>query len=647
MATPPTPDLPSEPTPAATARSKWVVLGTIVVLMAGLFFIDVQTPVGVADWLLYFAVVLLALSVPGRWHVIAVAAGCSVLTAIGLYLSPPGGNLERAAVNRSLAVVTFWLTAVGGLALRRTAALEKANAQLVREVEERRKAEQRVGEQASLLDIAQDAISVRDLDDRITYWNRGAERLYGRSAAEVLGKSATELLDRTPPAELAAARAALLRGGVWSGEARHVTRDGRELLVETRWTLVRDDAGRPRARLVVSTDVTQRRRLEAQVLRTQRLESVGVLAGGLAHDFNNLLTPMLMSVKLLREDRPADERAELVDTLQAGAERGAELVRKLLAFAGGADGSRGPVAVRTVVKEIRSIVTHTFPKSIDLEVRLADDLRPVTADPTQLSQVLMNLCVNARDAMPGGGTLAITAENVTVGPGEPGLHPDARPGEYVRLTVADTGTGIDPSVLDRIFDPFFTTKGTGRGTGLGLATVQGIVHGHDGFVTVASTPGSGSRFDAYWPAVAEVRPADLTTTPPPPPAAPVPAGDRPLVLVVDDEGPILHTARVALEADGYRVATARDGRAALDLYRQHREDVRAVVLDVMMPGMDGAATLAELSRLDPGCRVLLTSGLRLTGPLADAARAGRVGFLPKPYTADQLLAALARVPQPA
>jgi two-component system cell cycle sensor histidine kinase/response regulator CckA len=428
----------------------------------------------------------------------------------------------------------------------------------------------------------------------------------------------------------------LLERGEWTGAARHATKDGREVLVETRWTLVRDDAGRPRAKLVVNTDVTERRRLEAQVLRTQRLESVGVLAGGIAHDFNNLLTPMLMAVKILREDRPADERAGLLATLQAGAERGAELVRKLMSFAGGGGGERRPVAVAGVVREIEGIAAHTFPKSIRVDVRLPADLPAVLADETQLSQVLLNLCVNARDAMPDGGTLAIAAAAVRVDPAEAAGHPDARPGDYVRLEVADTGTGIPADVLDRVFDPFFTTKKAGHGTGLGLSTVLGIVRSHGGFLTMASTPGAGTRFAVYWPIADAPAAAPAATESP---ALPTRSASG-LVLVVDDEAPILHAARATLEGAGYQVASARDGRAAIDLYRAAGLAVTAVVLDVMMPEMDGGATLAELRKLDPACRVLLTSGLRLPAPLAAATRDGGVGFLAKPYSGDQLLTAV-------
>lgn len=638
MVTTSQPGDPTETPPPATARARRPVLAMAALLMTALFILDLNTPVRLAVWLPYIGVILLCLTVPGRWPVLSAAAVCSALTLIGLYESPPAGSIEMSLINRSMAVATFWLTAVGGLALRRTAALKAANERLRAEIEERRRAEERVREQASLLDISHDAISVRDLDDRILYWNRGAERLYGRPADEVIGKSAIGLLIPELSADLSAARQILLDRGEWNGEVRHVTRDGREILVDTRWTLVRDDRGRPRGKLVVNTDVTERRRLEGQILRTQRLESIGVLAGGIAHDFNNLLTPMLMAVKLLREDRPADERAGLLTTLQAGAERGAELVRKLLSFAGGVGGERGPVSVPAIVHEVRAIMAHTFPKGIRQTIRLPADLRPALADATQLSQVLLNLCVNARDAMGDGGTLTVGAENVSVDAREAARHPDASTGEYVRLEVADTGTGIHPDILDRIFDPFFTTKKAGHGTGLGLSTALGIVRSHGGFLTVTSRPGAGTRFAVYWPAAAGA-PAS------PPSPSPAPADDQAvdggLVLVVDDEAPILHAARLALEAGGYRVVTARDGPTAIDLYRRLAGGVSAVILDVMMPGMDGGATLGALRRIDPASRVMLTSGLRLPGPLAAEARDGRVAFLPKPYTADQLLAAVA------
>jgi PAS domain S-box-containing protein len=633
------------PSPGQT-RPRWPILVTAALAMAGLFVLDLYTPVRLAVWLPYTGVILLTLALPGRWPVLSAAAVCTVLTMIGLYESPPEGPIRMSLINRCLAVVTFWLTALGGLALRRTAALRATNERLRAEIEERRRAEERIREQARLLDIAHDAISVRDLDDHIVYWNRGAERMYGWAANEVLGKSALELLRRDhSPEDRATAAQTLLDRGEWNGEVRHITKDGRELLVETRWTLVRDDAGQPRAKLVVNTDVTEKRRLESQILQAQRLESIGILAGGIAHDFNNLLTPMLMAIKLLREDRPPDERAGMLTTLQTGAERGAELVRKLLSFAGGGGGERGSVSVPSVVRELEGIITHTFSKSIRLDIRMPAGLRPVLADPTQLSQVLMNLCVNARDAMPEGGTLTVAAANVSVSPSEAARQADAAPGEYVRLEVADVGTGIAPDIVDRIFDPFFTTKRAGHGTGLGLSTVLGIVRSHGGFVKLVTQSGDGTRIFTYWP-ISGMPAAEYPS--PVPTAVENAAGDGHLVLVVDDETPILHAARLALEAAGFRVATARDGRAAVDFYRESNGAVAAVVLDVMMPGLDGAATLAELRQQNPECRVLLTSGLRLSAQLAATARFHGVAFLPKPYSADQLVAALAPfLPRPA
>ncbi len=385
-------------------------------------------------------------------------------------------------------------------------------------------------------------------------------------------------------------------------------------------------------------EIAERERLHAQLLRTQRLESVGVLASGIAHDFNNLLTPILMAVKLLKEDRPLEERQHLLATLQTSAERGAEMVRQLLAFAGGVEGQRAPLQPRHIIKEIKAILEHTVPKAIHIQVNLADNLQPVLADATQLSQVLMNLCINARDAMPEGGTLTIQASNLVLNEDTVRTHPDARTGTYVLIAVADTGCGIPADQLDRVFDPFFTTKGPGKGTGLGLSTALGIVRGHGGFINVHSEVGRGSRFDVYIPAVAtkEARPAEKERPS-------LPEGKGEIILVVDDESLILETAKATLEGRGYRVLTARDGREAVELYHQHRGEIQAVLLDMMMPGMDGQATMTALEELDSDVRIIASSGLRMSGPAAKAIAAGSRVFLPKPYTDEQMLAVLANV----
>jgi len=559
-----------------------------------------------------------------------------LVLAVGLFLTDWLLPLSVAVWLLSVAMVV--LSLVMGLTARRAGTLALANARLQQEAAEWQQVEQKLREQVSLLDLAHDAITMRDMQERIVFWNKGAERLYGWTAKEALGRNAIELLFQGDPPRLDEARQILFRSGEWVGDWHQVTKAGREIVAETRWTLVRDDQGHPKCILVVNTDVTERVQLQAQLLRTQRLESIGVLAGSVAHDFNNLLNPILMAVMLLREERPEEERQHLLTTLQASAERGAEIVRQLLSFAGGSDGERAPVQIRHLIKEVKSILDHTFPKTIRLKVVLADSLAPVFADATQLSQVLMNLCVNARDAMPAGGSLTITAENVVLDHDAARLHADARPGPYLRIAVTDTGTGIAPKIIDRIFDPFFTTKEPGKGTGLGLSTVLGIVKSHNGFISLDSKLGRGSQFAVCLPALPQREDGAAG------PARPsLPRGRGELILLVDDEPLILETVGTLLKGHGYQVLTATDGKEALAAYQQNRRQIQAVVLDMMMPVMDGPTTLSALQELDPQVRIVATSGLRPTGWLVEALAAGEVHFLQKPYSDEQILVTLARI----
>ncbi len=560
-------------------------------------------------------------------------AAAFLLSAAGVvfadWLLPPGVAVWLLSVTL---VLLFLVVA------RRSRSLALANSRLRQEAAQRKQVEQELLEQVSLLNLAHDAITMRDMEERIVFWNKGAERLYGWRAEEALGRNAIELLFQGNSPRLDEAREILFKKGEWVGDWNQLTKEGREIVAETRWTLVRDDHGQPKCILVVNTDVTERVQLQAQLLRTQRLESIGVLASSIAHDFNNLLNPILMAVKLLREERPEDERQHLLTILQASAERGAEIVRQLLSFAGGSDGERTPVQVRGLIKEVKSILDHTFPKTIQLEVVLADQLDLVFADATQLSQVLMNLCVNARDAMPSGGFLTITAENVVIDHDAARQHADARQGPYLRFTVADTGTGIAPEIVDRIFDPFFTTKEPGKGTGLGLSTVLGIVKSHKGFISLDSKRGRGSRFEVFLPALPHQEDGAAG------PARPsLPRGREELILLVDDEMLILETVAAILKEHGYRVLTAANGKEALEAYQQNRRQIQAVVLDMMMPVMDGRTSLSALQELDPHVRVIATSGLRATGWLVEALAAGQVHFLQKPYSDEQILSTLARV----
>ncbi|MBA3395065.1 MAG: PAS domain S-box protein, partial [Deltaproteobacteria bacterium] len=332
----------------------------------------------------------------------------------------------------------------------------------------RKATSERLLEQAALLDKAQDAIFVYALDGRVCYVNAHAATLYGWNLDSVLGANVSELALARDPAVLARAQAAVLRDGVWSGELEHSRGIGAPLLVEGRWSLLEQTDGTPSGILAIHTDVTERRRLEQQNLRAQRLESIGTLAGGIAHDLNNLLTPILTSITFLRDGETDVQKVEDLDILEQCSRRGADMIRQLLMFArGGVEGRRAPIQLGPIVQDVSKLVRDTLPKSIVVATETASTTWPVSADSTQMHQLVMNLCVNARDAMPDGGTVTVVVENVVIDEVYAGMNVDAKPGRYVLLRVEDTGMGMSQAIQDRIFEPFFTTKEVGKGTGLG------------------------------------------------------------------------------------------------------------------------------------------------------------------------------------
>jgi PAS domain S-box-containing protein len=371
----------------------------------------------------------------------------------------------------------------------------------VHDVTERRLADQRLFAQAALLDKARDAILVRGFDGIIQYWNQGAERLYGWSAAEAVGRDLRSMLYRDL-ATFEEGQQQLRETGQWSGELIQYSRAGRRIVLESSWTLIRDEEGRPESVLVINTDVTDRKSLEAQVFHSQRLESLGTLAGGIAHDFNNLLVVIDANLQLALSGLPADHptREELTEVVRAG-ERGAELVRQLLTFSRREESKRRVVRLQPLVSEALGLLRVTFPRSVRLDTRFDADVPEVLADPTQIHQIVMNLGTNAVHALAdGGGALEVRLERAAVGEPLSAHATVLPPGVYARLIVADTGSGMDATTFDRMFDPFFTTKAPGEGTGLGLSVVHGIVRNHDGGVVVHSKLGEGTRFDLYFPA---------------------------------------------------------------------------------------------------------------------------------------------------
>jgi PAS domain S-box-containing protein len=501
-----------------------------------------------------------------------------------------------------------------------------------------RLSQERIREQAELLDQTQDAILVVDLERRLRFANRSAAQFHGRLAEELPGERADLLMFPAEPSRCTDVCAITMEKGAWSGELTQTSGYGQVRCVHSRWTLVRDGEGRPKHFLVINTDITEKKRLEEQFLRAQRMESIGTLAGGVAHDLNNILSPILMATDLLRPLAVEKPDQEVLTMLRTTAERGSKIVRQLLAFGRGEVGPRTEVQLRTVSEAMIKVIQETFPKSITLNHRFPEDLWPVRADATQLDQVLLNLCVNARDAMPNGGCLTISAENLELDEDSVLINPDARPGPYVVLQVSDTGTGIPREIIDKIFDPFFTTRETGSGTGLGLSTVLGIVRGHQGFIRVDSRLGEGSQFKVYLPALAPQQERRSL-----PPLVPLPKGQGELLLIVDDEEAVRRVAHRMLEQYGYRIMTASDGAEGLMIFSRQRREVRAVITDIIMPVVDGSALIRALRRLSPNLPIIAMSGLPAPDDRNSNGAIDADAFLHKPFSTEEIVRTVHRL----
>ena len=503
------------------------------------------------------------------------------------------------------------------------------------DITERRRAEAQIAEQAAFLDKARDAIVARSPDGKVLFWNQGAEIVYGWKRDEVLSRNMGDLV-YADAATFREINQRVMNGGEWSGELRHLTKNRQEIVVESRLTLIRDNAGHPKSVLEINTDITEKKIIEAQFLRAQRMESIGTLAGGIAHDLNNILTPILMSIDMLKTKTFDPGSIKMLETIGVSAKRGADIVRQVLSFARGIQGERIEIQPRHLLHDLELIINDIFPKDIRLQMSLPEETWTIQGDPTQMHQVLLNLCLNARDAMPDGGNLQLSIENCVFDQQDAAMNLQAKPGPYVKFSVIDQGIGIPAEILDKIFEPFFTTKDINKGTGLGLSTVTAIVKSHGGFINVSSEQGAGTTFQVYLPALESSceKQAELSEK------VILPRGKGETILLVDDEAPILAVTSQTLQDFGYRVITAADGAEALLLYTQQHQDINIVLTDMRMPVMDGPTMIQGLMPINPAIKIIAASGLDMSDHMITLAGTGVRHFLSKPYTADTLLKTL-------
>jgi len=485
----------------------------------------------------------------------------------------------------------------------------------------------------SIITACPHAIIAVDADRNVRLWNPSATKLFGWTEDETLGQPVPFVREQQRKVSDDFNQRALAGEAFTEFAVERTRRDGTKLDLLMSTTSTMTASGTVDGFITVATDLTEFKKLEQQFLRTQRLEGLGKLASGIAHDLNNVLAPISMSLELIRMKSPDASVHQTLDTLATCVQRGAGLIRQIHTFARGVEGERIPLQTRHLLQDTQHVLEQTLAKSITIACNISPDLWVVIADATQIHQVLMNLCVNARDAMPDGGTLTIRAENVTLDERYIQMSKQGRPGTYVMVEIKDNGVGIPADVSGKIFEPFFSTKDVGKGTGLGLSTVAAIVKNHGGFINLYSELGRGTSFKIYLPAVPSEKVAQAAG------AEALPFGNGELILIVDDEAAVRDLSKIVLETHGYKVITAANGAEGLATYAEHQKAIRVVVSDTDMPVMNGAAMMSTIQRTDPGARLIAASGLSGEGS-PDAQLIEAIFRLPKPYTAAQLLRAV-------
>ena len=509
-----------------------------------------------------------------------------------------------------------------------------------RDVTERELAALELARQHGLLEglfaSVPDIVCYKDRELRFLGGNPAFEALMGLPVRDLIGKTCQDLTSAEWARRVSAIEPEVLTSGqIARGKEWVVYPDGRQALLDLAISPLRGIAGSPIGLIVTGRDITEQNRLEEQLRQSHKLEAVGRLAGGIAHDFNNLLTVILGNLELIRYGAGEDE-ADLLASTERAAKQAADLTKQMLGFA-----RRQPLRTATldlngIVQEAIGLLRRTIDPRIIIQLNMAADLRPVAVDPVQIQQVLMNLCLNARDAMPDGGTLTVETANAEVG-SHSGIHEEEPEGNFVRVSVSDTGVGMTEEVRGKIFEPFFTTKDVGQGTGLGLAVVYGVARAHGGWVDCASNPGAGSRFDVFLPR--GITSDELAVGPVVTLHAP-PKGRGESILLADDEPMVRALARNALERQGYTVLLAADGAEAVEVFQREHANLALVILDASMPLMSGQQAFAAIRKLAPQAKVLFASGHPITDIVTDDQR---TGFLHKPYTPSTLAAAVQKM----
>jgi len=522
---------------------------------------------------------------------------------------------------------------------KRTEQLMRANKELIQEMMERREAEEKY---MTLFEESKDAVFITTPEGRFLDLNPAGVELFGYSSKEEIYKiDIVRDIYINPEDRKKYEELIQKQGHVKDFELQCERKDGKRITVLETATAVHNKEGKIVAYQGIIRDITEKMELERQLFQSQKMESIGLLAGGIAHDLNNVLAPITMAIQLMQERLPDDQGKKLIETLRSNVDRGADIVRQVLTFARGVETEYSTLHMKELIEEITSITQHTFPKTIEIIAEIADDLQTIKGNATQLHQVLLNLCVNARDAMSEGGRLSVKAENFTLSEEYAYKFHDAKPGQYVKISVIDNGTGMPPHILERIFEPFFTTKETGEGTGLGLSVMHSIVKSHGGFINVQSEVGKGSNFMIYLPVgitVTTQQKADKIEE--------IPRGNNELVLIIDDEESMRILSKEILENYHYRAITAKDGREALTIYAELQSEIKVIMTDMMMPEMDGPATIQAIRAINQEVPIIAMSGLatdeqNLLGDMGENIQAS----IAKPFSAGTLLRTINHVIQ--